>query len=129
MRGLAQLARVEADNPKTQKKPWGPRQGLFFIGLVFATVAFGYCATLFFFGPKLDLEKIHAEVLKLPPVQTWIWWQYLSTWTPGTRTYDRGLTDFYILQAQQRMLVAIVVGICGLLVAASGLLIRPARRR
>jgi hypothetical protein len=130
MRGLAQLVQVNDPGFTTApKRVWGPRQGLLFVGLLLATLSFGYAGYLLLFGPKLDLSQIHDQSMKLPPLQVWIWWKkVLTNWAPGMPSMDRMSTEQSVVEARRWMQVSIGVGVCSLLVAVSGLLIRPSRR-
>jgi hypothetical protein len=126
IRGFAKLERAEV---RTESLPpiWGLKQGLIFLGLVIAVPAFVYGAYLY---PKM--HTLSDEVVKhsaayfdrLTPLDSYLVWKQYSEGMPKNPSIQTQAVHRGIQALQTHIKVSVIVGILGLLIAASALFVK-----
>lgn len=131
IRGFEKLAR--ADEEQEQLPPiWGLRQGLVFLGLFIALPAFAFAIFLYTQLPTLNESNITQYINQISPVESWALWRLYSDGMPKNPSPDtlaaiRGIQSLWL-----KINLALIAGVIGLAISASGFLVRstatPARK-
>lgn len=139
MRGLATLERVvpaaESAAAAATRDEWSLRQGFVFLGLAIALVALfpaGYIWYTYPTEPTVNeayLDEDRSLIGQVTLSQSFVIWDQLHT-TFEDQPEHPDMEVYYKYEKQQRDRLRIAVGatVFGLLVAAAGLAIRPARQ-
>jgi hypothetical protein len=128
IRNFAHLEKVESE---TESLPplWGLRQGLVFLGLVIALPALAYAGYVYSQLNTLEtdfLQIVGQSTMDFTPAQSVMLWNMYKDGMPKAPTpYSARIVE--AIQSLKRTIgIAGVIAIVGLLIAASGFLVKSA---
>jgi hypothetical protein len=128
IRGFVHLEKVESEK-EILPPLWGLRQGLVFLGLVIALPVLAYAAYIYSQLNTLEkdfLAMVEESTMEVSPAQSVMLWNMYKDGMPKAPT-PHSLAIVNAIQSLKRKVgIAAVVGIVGLLVAASGFLVKSA---
>lgn len=132
MRKLSHLRHVDADQPDGGAPNWTLRMGLVFLGLVLLVPSLTLSAYLYFNLPRVDPEVVRQKTERLSLLDTMHLWQVYANNSPRDLLQAPTPLTSSVLREREGLWRWIAVGlgvsVVGALVAASALLVRPARR-
>lgn len=131
IRGFAKLTPAAEQEQQPLPPIWGLRQGLIFLGLVTAIPAFVFAGFLYFSLPKLTqhYDLLEQEIEQLPPQHTWAIWKMYEQGMPKGPTPTSVAVRFGFARLSRNIVIAMIVGGLGLLIAAAGLLVNLGSKR
>jgi hypothetical protein len=134
MRGLSRLEEVTEpieSRAVARRRSWGLRERLFFVGLLIAVPAFAFSGYFYYslarFEHGLNALVEDPDLTGVAPAQTWQLWIRIQRDVPLSQSLQSFAVERVRRNWRLTLYSGIAVGICGLLLAGSGLLVRADR--
>lgn len=126
IRGFEKLAPASTVEEEVLPPLWGLRQGLVFLGLMLALPAFTFAIYLYNQIPTLNENNIEQYVNQLTPVESWMLWRMYAEGMPKTPSPDTAAALRGIQSLWMKINLALLLGVVGLAISASGFFVKPA---